>query len=413
MFSYPEIGKVFDTAAFTNPLVMLWETQAHPDVLTNLDFGLPHWVYLGFVIAATAVFYFAACRDLRELAFRERRRSITRVKQVPQTVTIPTGEETAIAPTTRHWADPPAIGFDEDGLYWKEKYFTSFGSKWLKRLRFIPSYVWILGMVTFGMMLMATFASDVIRIAAMFGKIVGFAYLLGLLSVVGMSACSAITRERQKETLVDLVMIPTDRQDILTAKWWGAMYQGRNMAYGFVALLIVSILCQGLSYLALPMLIFLGWVWRAVAVSFGLYLSVVCKSVQRASAYWVLGLFCWLGLTMLLNQCLKIGFTGDSTISLGSLNQLRPDMVESLHFAIWFRHFVLPEVFNAFTPVSNWMTLTFVVNDGWCTTDVYGVHPLRDGRPLIAAGIGVLLQFVLIRKLWRMTCQRFESEIIK
>jgi ABC-type Na+ efflux pump permease subunit len=422
LYADPQISQIMVYVSLINPLIILRVVQARPDLLTQYRFEFWQGIYPAFTLLFTLFFYWRSCHGLRELAFKVRQRKLRRGGLIAMPASVKTGNAKPGSVATRHWADPPAIGDDEDGLYWKEKYFTSFGWNWLKKISFIPSWVWVLGIVTLSMLTLAvmssdlSFASQIPKLSAGLTKNIGLLAMLIIVSVVGMTACSSVARERQKETLVDLIMTPVDRKEILTAKWWGAMYQGRAMTNGFASLMAIGVFCQGLSYLALPMLLLLGWAWRSIAVSYGLYLSVRCKSVQRASFLWASGLCCWLVLPSVFSIYLYAIFIGYNSPYMDG-RAYYPDLLEAnlatFPWVQWLHYVILPHVIDSFAPLNNWFKLVFVTDDGWGTGGNYGLRPIRNSLPVIAALAGVMLQFLWVRILWRMTCRHFESEIIK
>jgi ABC-type Na+ efflux pump permease subunit len=54
-------------------------------------------------------------------------------------------------------------------------------------------------------------------------RVFGLAIVLWMMAAVGLTAASGISKERQKQTLIDLLMLPGPRSDLLKAKVMGAM----------------------------------------------------------------------------------------------------------------------------------------------------------------------------------------------
>src|SRR5262249_37799259 len=131
----------------------------------------------------------------------------------------------------------------------------------------------------------------------------GGGLMVGLMAVmVGLHAAGSVARERQQETLTDLLTVPRPRREILTAKWVGSMSKARGIAIGTAAIPLVGVIAEGLSYWAVVPLVMAAFAFLACAASFGLWLSVRAPTVQRASGQWLLAVGLWVGGTFLAAQ---------------------------------------------------------------------------------------------------------------
>src|SRR5205823_1404886 len=77
-------------------------------------------------------------------------------------------------------------------------------------------------------------------------RVGGALALTWLLCAVGLTAATSISRERQKQTLVDLLMLPGPRRDLLRAKLIGALARGVWPAVLLVALIGTAAIGLGL-----------------------------------------------------------------------------------------------------------------------------------------------------------------------
>jgi ABC-type transport system involved in multi-copper enzyme maturation permease subunit len=127
--------------------------------------------------------------------------------------------------------------------------------------------------------------------------------MVGLMSVmVGLHAAGSVARERQQETLTDLLTVPRPRREILAAKWVGSLSKARGVAIGTAAIPLVGVIAEALSFWAVVPLIVAAFTILACAASFGLWLSVRAQTIQRASGLWLLTVGLWVGGTFLAAQ---------------------------------------------------------------------------------------------------------------
>jgi hypothetical protein len=109
-----------------------------------------------------------------------------------------------------------------------------------------------------------------------------FAYLLAM----GTSACGTICRERQRLTLESLLTIPVPRRDILLPKWKVCLNRGwwwGLPAAGVLALAFAASDFSAAFFLAVPYCL----VAIPLACSYGLWLSIRCRSVNRAVMWYL------------------------------------------------------------------------------------------------------------------------------
>src|SRR6185436_12610187 len=79
------------------------------------------------------------------------------------------------------------------------------------------------------------------------------------------------------------------------AKWLGSLAKARGIAVGAMAVPLVGVLAEGISWWAVVPLVAAAFVFVACAASFGLWLSVRSRSAQRASGMWMLAVGLWVG----------------------------------------------------------------------------------------------------------------------
>jgi ABC-type transport system involved in multi-copper enzyme maturation permease subunit len=133
------------------------------------------------------------------------------------------------------------------------------------------------------------------------GTIVASLVLLG----IGIRAAGAISGEREKQTLDNLMTTPLATKEILFAKWLGSMLSVRWAFLWLCVIWTLGALTGGLDASCLPWLVITWFVHAAFMASLGLCLSTIYSSTQRASI-WVLTISGLLyGLPMLFSYFFK------------------------------------------------------------------------------------------------------------
>jgi hypothetical protein len=223
---------------------------------------------------------------------------------------------------------------------------------------------------------------------------------VGLMALmVGLHAAGSVARERQQETLTDLLTIPRPRAEILSAKWVGSLLKARGIGFGALAIPVVGVMALGLSVWAvLPMLV-AALVFLACAASFGLWLSVRAPTVQRATGLWLLGVGLWVGGTFLAAQA---AYMEDRAVRRTAF-KYHPVRHAP---AIWDR------VLN---PALAWSQLTFRVADGPSGGFSYRTDRWADGVvdnvwDVWPSALGVTLYGLLAWAFYRSAARRFERE---
>jgi ABC-type transport system involved in multi-copper enzyme maturation permease subunit len=190
------------------------------------------------------------------------------------------------------WRVPP-LNDDVDPLAWKERYFG--GRLWPapdSTSRAILNVCLIVGGPVFFYILLAlTMASaasgKVGRVYGPMARLAFAALVPALVLGAGVLAAVGVARERERQTLDDLLMIPGDRRDLLWAKALASARAVRYLVYALVGFFVAGILTGGVSCVGLlagPAFV-CGWlVW---AVGFGVWLSCRCRTSGRATGYFL------------------------------------------------------------------------------------------------------------------------------
>ncbi len=190
--------------------------------------------------------------------------------------------------TQEQTADRPRIG-TTDPFYWKERFTT--GSLKTEDDDAMKSMMYLLGGVL-GVVVLFILAISFLTVAANSGGgslsvvkwlllTTGGAGVFIYLLQIGIAAGGAICRERQRLTLESLLTIPVPRSAILWPKWVVSMLRGWWWGVPSAVVMLFSLLTTDVPVLLAPGVVyFLAMV--PFATSYGLWLSIRCRNVNRA-----------------------------------------------------------------------------------------------------------------------------------
>ena len=288
-------------------------------------------------------------------------------------------------------------------LLWKEIYLSGQTARLVRMLNLVPWVVWlcvssVFMLVGLVFVLDATNSHDVLTSMNQMVRWGGGVFLGLMCLIVGLHAAGSVARERQQGTIVDLLAVPRPRREILWAKWLGSLAKARGIAVGAMAVPLVGVVAEGISYWAVLPLVAAAFVFVACSASFGLWLSVRSKSVRRASGLWMLAVGLWVGGTFLAAQA---AYLEERSARRFTTSTWPPKEVPPL---IWDR---------ALNPVMAWSQLTFRFPEENELPDYYRED--RDGRierpeVIFPSVLGVLLYGFLAWLFFRLAEWRFERE---
>jgi len=183
--------------------------------------------------------------------------------------------------------DRPKLG-TTDPFYWKERFTT--GSLKTEDDDAMKSMMYLMGGIL-GVVVLFILSISLITVAANNGGSLSvvkwlllttggtgvFVYLLQ----IGIAAGGAICRERQRLTLESLLTIPVSRSAILWPKWVVSLLRGWWWGAPSAVVMLFSLLATDVPVLLAPAVVyFLAMV--PFATSYGLWLSIRCRNVNRA-----------------------------------------------------------------------------------------------------------------------------------
>jgi ABC-type transport system involved in multi-copper enzyme maturation permease subunit len=115
----------------------------------------------------------------------------------------------------------------------------------------------------------------------------GALVLCWLISAIGLTAATGISRERQKQTLIDLLMLPGPRRDLLRAKALGALARGLWPAIALGVVLILTTVSFGISLLSVALLAITAGGLALFSAAIGVWLSARCRNALNATSAWI------------------------------------------------------------------------------------------------------------------------------
>jgi ABC-type transport system involved in multi-copper enzyme maturation permease subunit len=101
--------------------------------------------------------------------------------------------------------------------------------------------------------------------------------------VMALYAASTVSRERERQTLDSLLLVPEDWRRVLRSKWLGSFLSVRQTWWCLAAIWGWGVLTGGLHPLALPLVLVAWGVYAGLFTSVGLYFSTSCRTTLRAT----------------------------------------------------------------------------------------------------------------------------------
>jgi ABC-type transport system involved in multi-copper enzyme maturation permease subunit len=273
---------------------------------------------------------------------------------------------------------------EEDPLLWKERYVG--GDNEVTASTYLMASIGIMiGVATVALFGVGTLPAGWVT------AYVTPAVLAAAAAAVGLGAAGGVARERQKNTLTDLFMIPGGRREILRAKLAGALWRGRWFLLAVAVLLPIGVV-SGTPLVAVPLLALAAAVFLMFGAAVGVWLSVRCRTALNANAAWM-------------------GFIALSTIATfllaDALSRKEPNDSGGV-----------TTVYPAWSRVANpglaWAELAMTPDDpptGYNGSRNWWPRFFPDQWPdLVAPLAGVLLYGLAAGGLWLLAVRRFERE---
>jgi len=172
----------------------------------------------------------------------------------------------------------------DDGLLWKECY-TGGGSLLQVREVFVggSTVVGVVSLILLAALLDGGHETPPASVLVPLARIAYLALLAFFAIGVAMRAAGCVVREKESRTLDLLLQVPTDRSEILWAKWTGVLWKGRVWVYLLASDLLLALLVGAFSPVAIILLVGSSILLVLFLCSFGLFVSVMVRTRLQAN----------------------------------------------------------------------------------------------------------------------------------
>lgn len=276
---------------------------------------------------------------------------------------------------------PPVA--EESPLLWKEKYIS--GQTATARRAVVALCIFVAAMMVFFVVITLTMVGG-----WMLEYIVPFG-VFAAATMIGIGTASGVSTERQKNTLIDLFMIPGGRKELLRAKLVGAIWRAKWPLITLFSLLALAF-PNGSPLVAIPLVTIASICYLYFGAMLGIWLSVRCRSALTANASWigtvVLGL---------IGTFLVADAAGQFSMVDGLPTRVRPAWGSIVNPALALNELAMsePPAYRHLNYGDSIHPLQFI--------------PTRPGR-VVPAIIGALVYAGIGWVLWMLALRRFEKE---
>jgi ABC-type transport system involved in multi-copper enzyme maturation permease subunit len=211
--------------------------------------------------------------------------------------------------------------------------------------------------------------------------------------VIAFYAAASVSRERERQTLDNLLTTPDGAGAVLRAKWLGSMLSVRHCFWCLAVVYGLGLISGGLHPFAVPLLALAYLVYTAFVASLGLYFSTVSNTTLRATVFTLMFLVALCGLQWLL---------------WGSLYQPATSIVRGPEwpFVPERGYFWLGTIQEyGLTPPMPLLVLSFPLFGGRGDRDFDFTTPVTVASALAGLAVYALAAWVL----WRVTLARFRA----
>jgi ABC-type transport system involved in multi-copper enzyme maturation permease subunit len=282
----------------------------------------------------------------------------------------------------------PRIG--DDALLWKEMYLEQ-EFQWERLNPALAIFLLFVGVcacsvgLTIIIVALATQGSPAVAVNVWL-RCVGTPLVCLMCVIIAFYASASVSRERERQTLDNLLTTPDGAEAVLKAKWLGSMLSVRHCFWCLGVVYGLGLLSGGLHPLAVPLLALAYLVYTAFVASLGVYFSTVSATTLRATVFTVMFLVALCGLQAML---------------WGNLEPLLADNV-------------LPGWLSALPPIQEY-GLTPPVPLLVLSFPLFGRHLDRDfdfttPATLASALAGLAVYALAAWVLWRMALTRFRAQ---
>jgi ABC-type transport system involved in multi-copper enzyme maturation permease subunit len=302
-----------------------------------------------------------------------------------------------------HWERHPPVP-DESPLLWKELYLSGQTGRFVRLMALVPWPIWLCVSAVGSLIMLVMFIdNDIVSAANAMMRYIGGFFIVMMCLTAGLNAAGSVSRERQQETLIDLLMIPEARRRILRAKWLGSLAKTRGLIVGFLSIPVVALLSEGIDWPAIPLLVIAAYVFISLSISFGLWLSVRLNSVRQASNIWLLASALFVGSTLIVNIAMDDEL--DRTVRrprIGAMGQVYfPEPEPGTE--------ILNGVAEAVSPTQIWWRLAFRTDEIYAYDRSMRRMIVHNAAQLIPTALGLLVLYLTSRVFYALAERRFRT----
>lgn len=209
------------------------------------------------------------------------------------------------------------------------------------------------------------------------------------LVAVAVRAAGSVSGERDRQTLDSLLTTPLNRDKILHSKWLASILAVRWTWLWLGLLWTTAALVGGLSWYAVPLLVWAWVVYAMFAANLGLCFSIGCRSMLRATVGTILTLLAISFAHWLILGCYLPFFLYSSS-----------SQEEFPGWVIAFQKYGL-------TPPLTWSALAFQLDELRVSINAKQVRAGEGLGVVIAALAGICVYGISASLLWKLACSRF------
>jgi ABC-type transport system involved in multi-copper enzyme maturation permease subunit len=324
-----------------NPIMAAWRLERSADLSADLPWVLGP--YLVFHVLTAALWLTWAVRRVRARPEQLVRKPALAMSTTEVPLKIAAARSGSGTRLPHHVIFRPQLYYDRplpphkprprvhgEPLLWKELYVeTGLGvhaGLRMLTLFFVFMCLGLAGLIFLVGFLTLMLNGDMGRYSNLWCRVVGTTVACALLSVVAVRASSSLSRERDRQTLDNLLTLPVENRTLIRAKWLGSILGSRAGWWCLALVWAAGALTGGICPFALPLLVAGCWVYAMFAASVGLWFSLVSRTTLRATTWTLLTVLVVLAAPFVIEMLIYVVFGGRTSWLTFQLHGTCPPM---------------------------------------------------------------------------------------
>jgi ABC-type transport system involved in multi-copper enzyme maturation permease subunit len=202
-------------------------------------------------------------------------------------------EELVLIPPERRSRKLPRVG--DDAIFWKEYHAATWSwlPNWLVPWFILSGTLLVFcGMVSFIQILMRSVVEERSGYDLTYW-VIAFSVPILCVGYLAVAVRSAITLsgERERGTLDSLLTTPLENRTILRSKWWGNLLSLRVVWWTVAGVWCLGLFTGAVHPLSLVLLVLAGFVYADFVARLGMWFSLRCRTMLRATVWTLVTLF--------------------------------------------------------------------------------------------------------------------------